>query len=112
MLLPVNIFKTVSIKPRDGDFDEKYCRKESFAVERKIGKDFDAIASYFKGGRVTKNAIQCTVHHEHTNSRFLYDLVYVDGQAQVQYEHKFGDPNLTDYIIKSITFLLRKEQGI
>lgn len=110
--MPINVFKMLSIKARDSDFDEKNSKRDSFAVERKIAKDFDAILGYFKGGRVIKNEIQCTIHHEHTNTRFLYDLVYTDGQLQVKFEHKFGDANLSEYIVKSISFLLKKEQGV
>lgn len=68
----------------------------------------EGLANYFKGGRVNKNVIECTIHHDHTNTRFFYDISIANGQIEVQFEHKFGDPNLSQYIIKSISFLLRK----
>lgn len=112
VLLPIHIWKTLSFRPRDSEFDTRNVVSDSFAVDRKIAKDFETLAGYFGGARVVGNRIESTIHHEHTNTILLYDAEYRNGSVATRMEHKVGEPNVSEYIMKALAFVLRKEQGV
>jgi hypothetical protein len=47
--------------------------------------------------------------NEHTHTLFYLDAVQVKEGIELIFEHKEGNRNITEYFIKTFTFLLGKE---
>jgi hypothetical protein len=93
---------------RDDSFRE--AKKVEVVADKKIIKTFEVLCGYFKGARVENNNVICaSVMHEHTGTKLLCDISLKNGIVQMEYEHRLGEEVVSEYIIKCIGFLLRKE---
>ena len=85
LLLPTHIFKMLEIKPRDGEF--RNGKQFKFIGERKILKD---LFSYFTHGNRKDNEVQCTLIHEHTQTKVFLDLFQRENNIEMLFEHRSG----------------------
>lgn len=112
VILPVHIFKMLMFRPRDGEF--KAQKVITIPGERKIIKDGNNLYGYFKGASKVENIIKSTIIHEQTETKIICDIEYdpKTGRVKLTYEHRSGEEELCEYIMRSISFLLGKEEGV
>ena len=84
----------------------------NFVADKKIVKDVQTLQSIFKPVTADVNVMKLSVLHSVTNTKFLMDVKYDNGELMIKYEHRSGEENITEYIIKSLNFLMRKDSTI
>jgi hypothetical protein len=108
VLLPVHIFKMLSVRARDDSF--RAPRKIEVVVEKKIVKVFSTLCGYFKGANMeNSNVISASIIHKHTETKLLCDILFLNGVMTIEYEHRSGKEQISEYIIGALCFLLRKK---
>lgn len=74
-------------------------------------KEKQNLAQYFKGCQVENDGtLRCCLIHEQTETKLLLDIVERDGEIELTHEHRAGDKSITEYLISTLRFLLKKEQ--
>ena len=55
-----------------------------------------------------KGAMKLSAYHKHTHTQIHIDIVESREGVIIEYEHEEGNINITNYFIKTLTFLLGK----
>ena len=81
---------------------------KSIIGERKIVKDID---SYFKEGTINEDHIKCCIFHPQSETKLLLDIIMkkMENKIELRYEHRLGEEEITEYFLKNLEFLLKRE---
>lgn len=75
--------------------------------ERKICKELNDLRGYFKLPK-REGPIRLDLFNEHTHTLIAMDISQSKEGVEVAYEHREGNRKITEYFVKTFSFLLSK----